>query len=75
MPPALAGLADVLSARHAVLATVAAYHHAAVGAYWRGIHAHLDAERGQRGTIMLDRGVDGLLSSLHRTIRWTVTSP
>ncbi|MFB9208632.1 ArsR/SmtB family transcription factor [Nonomuraea spiralis] len=71
VPDLLAGLADALSARREVLSTVEAYFHAAVGPHWRGIRAHLDAERAQRGTIMLDRGVDGLLSSLHRTIRWT----
>ncbi|NJP98886.1 ArsR family transcriptional regulator, partial [Nonomuraea sp. FMUSA5-5] len=34
------------------------------------IQAHLAAERTRRGTILLDQGVDGLLSTLHPDIRW-----
>ncbi|MGJ6968640.1 ArsR/SmtB family transcription factor [Streptosporangium sp. G11] len=71
VPAALAGLVDTLAARREVLSTVEAYHHAAVGPHWRRIRAHLDAERAQRGTILLDRGVDGLLSNLHPRIRWS----
>ncbi|MEU1729146.1 winged helix-turn-helix domain-containing protein [Nonomuraea sp. NPDC005692] len=50
---------------------MATYHRASVGPHWRGIRAHLGAERSRRGTVMLDRDVDGLLAGLHRTIRWT----
>jgi DNA-binding transcriptional ArsR family regulator len=71
VPAALSGLADSLDARREVLATVETYHGAAVGPHWRRIRAHLDAERAQRGTILLDRGVEGLLSSLHPSIRWS----
>ncbi|MEU8383278.1 winged helix-turn-helix domain-containing protein [Streptosporangium sp. NPDC048865] len=71
LPSALAGLADALPARREVLTTVQAYHHAAVAPHWTAVRAHLDAERARRGTILLDRGVDGLLSSLHPNIRWT----
>jgi DNA-binding transcriptional ArsR family regulator len=70
VPAALAGLVDSLAVRREVLSTVEAYHHAAVGPHWTGIRAHLDAERARRGTILLDQGVDGLLSSLHPSIRW-----
>ncbi|MFI6744146.1 ArsR/SmtB family transcription factor [Nonomuraea sp. NPDC050451] len=70
VPTALAGLVESLDVRREVLSTVQAYHHAAVGPHWRRIRAHLDAERAQRGTILLDHGVDGLLSSLHPNIRW-----
>ncbi|MER5325224.1 ArsR/SmtB family transcription factor [Streptosporangium roseum] len=70
VPAALAGLVDTLAVRREVLSTVEAYHHSAVGPHWRRIRAHLDAERAQRGTILLDHGVDGLLSSLHPNIRW-----
>ncbi|MEV4171361.1 winged helix-turn-helix domain-containing protein [Nonomuraea sp. NPDC049709] len=71
VPTALAGLADTLAARREVLSTVEAYHGAAVGPHWSRIRAHLDAERAQRGRILLDRGVGGLLSSLHPRIRWS----
>ncbi|MGN9780605.1 ArsR/SmtB family transcription factor [Nonomuraea sp. ZG12] len=71
VPAALAGLVDSLAVRRELLATVEAYHHAAVGPHWTGIRAHLDAERARSGTILLDQGVDGLLSSLHPSIRWT----
>lgn len=71
VPSVLVGLADAVSARQEVLSTVETYHRASVGPHWRGIRAHLDAERARRGAVMLDRGVDGLLAGLHRTIRWT----
>ncbi|WP_169807573.1 ArsR/SmtB family transcription factor [Herbidospora mongoliensis] len=70
VPTALAGLADTLAVRREVLSTLRAYHHAAVGSHWGRIRAHLDAERGRRGTILLDHGIDGLLSQLHPNIRW-----
>ncbi|MFI7636895.1 ArsR/SmtB family transcription factor [Nonomuraea sp. NPDC049400] len=70
VPTALAGLIDSLAVRREVLSTVEAYHRAAVGPHWGRISAHLDAERAQRGTILLDDGLDGLLSSLHPDIRW-----
>ncbi|MEQ4725511.1 winged helix-turn-helix domain-containing protein [Nonomuraea sp. B19D2] len=70
VPTALAGLADTLAVRREVLSTVEAYHRAAVGPHWGRIRTHLEAERAKRGTILLDRGVDGLLSSLHPSIRW-----
>lgn len=70
VPAALGGLIDSLAARREVLSRVETYHHGAVGPHWTGIRAHLDAERAQRGTILLDQGVDGLLSSLHPSIRW-----
>lgn len=54
MPSVLAGLAAA-SARQEVLSTVETYHRASVGPHWRGIRAHLDAERARRGTVMLDR--------------------
>ncbi|MBG0823328.1 winged helix-turn-helix transcriptional regulator [Planomonospora sp. ID91781] len=71
VPTVLAGLVDAPTARREVLSTVQAYHHAAVAPHWTAMRAHLDAERARRGTILLDRGVDGLLSSLHPSIRWT----
>ncbi|GAA2214852.1 winged helix-turn-helix domain-containing protein [Nonomuraea monospora] len=71
VPAALAGLVDTLAARREVLSTLKAYHHAAVGSHWTRIRGHLDAERAQRGAVLLDRGVDGLLSSLHPSVRWS----
>ncbi|TDC72724.1 ArsR family transcriptional regulator [Micromonospora sp. KC606] len=70
VPTVLAGLVDSLAVRQEVLSVVEAYHRVAIGPHWNRIRAHLDAERAQRGTILLDRGVDGLLSSLHPDIRW-----
>jgi DNA-binding transcriptional ArsR family regulator len=70
VPATLAGLVDTLAARREVLSTVEAYHHAAVAPHWTAMHAHLDGERARHGTILLDRGVDGLLSGLHPKIRW-----
>jgi DNA-binding transcriptional ArsR family regulator len=70
VPAALAGLVDSLAVRRQVLSTVEAYYNAAIGPHWTGIRAHLDAERAQRGAILLDQGVDGLLSTLHPSIRW-----
>ncbi|MEV7007349.1 winged helix-turn-helix domain-containing protein [Streptosporangium sp. NPDC051022] len=70
MPTALAGLDDTLAVRREVLSRVEAYHRIAVGPHWRGIRAHLDGERARRGTILLDHGVDGLLSRLHPDIHW-----
>ncbi|MEV7010745.1 winged helix-turn-helix domain-containing protein [Streptosporangium sp. NPDC051022] len=69
-PAVLAGLVDSLDARREALSRVEAYHQAAVAPHWKRIHAHLAAERAQRGTILLDQGVDGLLSTLHPDIRW-----
>ncbi|UBU08401.1 ArsR/SmtB family transcription factor [Nonomuraea gerenzanensis] len=71
VPSELAGLVDTLAARREVLSTLRAYHHVAVGSHWPRIRGHLDAERAQRGAVLLDRGVDGLLSSLHPGIRWS----
>lgn len=70
VPIALAGLVDSLAARRDVLSTVEAYHRVAVGPYWRRLRADLEADRAQRGAILLGHGVDGLLSSLHPDIRW-----
>lgn len=70
LPAALAGLADTLAVRRAVLSTMESYHRIAVGPHWRRMRAHLDADRAHRGTILLDNGVDGLLAGLHPDIRW-----
>ncbi|GGS83929.1 ArsR/SmtB family transcription factor [Nonomuraea spiralis] len=70
VPAVLAGLVDSLAARREALATVEGYHRAAVAPHWARIHSHLVAERARRGTILLDHGVDGLLSSLHPDVRW-----
>lgn len=71
VPAALDGLADSSAARREVLSAVETYHRAAVGPHWDRVRAHLDAERVRRGMVLLDRGVDGLLSGLHPGIRWT----
>ncbi|TDC41667.1 ArsR family transcriptional regulator [Micromonospora sp. KC213] len=70
VPTVLTGLVDTLAVRQEVLSVMDAYHRVAVGPHWKRMRAHLDAERVQRGTILLDHGVDGLLSSLHPDIRW-----
>lgn len=71
VPATLAGLVDDLPVRREVLSTVEAYHGVAVAPHWARVRGHLDLERARSGAIMLDQGVDGLLSSLHPLIRWT----
>ncbi|GGS48588.1 transcriptional regulator [Planobispora rosea] len=70
VPTTLTALVDTPAARREVLSTMEAYHHSAVAPHWTAIRAHLDAERARRGTILLGRGVDGLLSGLHPKIQW-----
>jgi DNA-binding transcriptional ArsR family regulator len=70
-PDPLTGLVDTPAVRREVLSTVEKYHSIAVAPHWRHVRAHLDAERAQRGTILLDHGVDGFLCQLHPDIQWT----
>ena len=70
VPAVLRPLADDLTARRELLDTLGAYHRLAIGSRWSRIRSHLDADRAQRGTVMLDTGVDGLLTTLHPSVRW-----
>jgi DNA-binding transcriptional ArsR family regulator len=58
-------------ARHRLAVAVGLSYRALVEPYWVGLRAHLDAERAQRGQILINGGVDRLLSTLSpRLIHW-----
>lgn len=71
VPGVLHHLADDLSARRELVSTLGDYHRFAIGPRWNRIRSHLDADRVQRGAVLLESGVEGLLSTLHHTITWT----
>jgi DNA-binding transcriptional ArsR family regulator len=58
-------------ARTRLADAVLACYSTLVAPYWLSIHARLQAERAVRARIMMDGGVDGLLSTLHPPrVRW-----
>lgn len=71
VPPVLRSLVDDLPARRELVATLGEYHSFAIGPRWSRIRSHLDADRARRGTVLLETGVEGLLSTLHPAITWT----
>ena len=71
VPSVLRPLADDLTARRQLLATLGSYHQVAIGPRWSRIRTHLDADRARRGTVMLDTGIGGLLTTLHPSLRWS----
>jgi DNA-binding transcriptional ArsR family regulator len=74
LPPLPAWLRDLPSDRAAMAFLVEglrACHSAMVAEHWEGIRAHLDADMLRRGRILAERGVEGLLSTLHPNIAWT----
>jgi DNA-binding transcriptional ArsR family regulator len=46
------------------------YHRVVIDPHWNAIRAHVEAERARRGRMMATVGIDGLLTTLHRRIRW-----
>jgi DNA-binding transcriptional ArsR family regulator len=59
------------AARKQLADAIGATHRALVEPYWTPIRAHLDAERGYQGQILMDGGVERLLSTLlPRILRW-----
>jgi DNA-binding transcriptional ArsR family regulator len=53
---------------------IRAYHAVAVAPHWPEIEAHATADRAIRGQLLLDRGVEGLLATLHPDLTWTAGS-
>jgi DNA-binding transcriptional ArsR family regulator len=53
---------------------IRAYHAVAVAPQWAEIEVHAAADRAIRGQLLLDRGVAGLLATLHPDLRWTADS-
>jgi len=56
--------------RRQVLAVLAEFRRAAVVPYWRRTRRQLEVERDARGRIMITKGVEHLLSTLHPGLRW-----
>lgn len=46
------------------------YYRCAIAPYWETIRSYLDAEQARRGGILIRRGVDGLLGTLHPRVQW-----
>ncbi|HEY2577154.1 MAG TPA: winged helix-turn-helix domain-containing protein [Streptosporangiaceae bacterium] len=58
-------------ARRQLTQAVEAAYRGLVEPYWQGVESLLRAEQARRGRILMDRGIDGLLSTLNATrIRW-----
>jgi DNA-binding transcriptional ArsR family regulator len=70
IPPVLHGLADDLGVRRQMISSIQRYHDVAVGPRWSRIQTRLEADRHTRSQIMLDHGTDGLLTTLHPSLRW-----
>ncbi|MFC4945924.1 ArsR family transcriptional regulator [Pseudonocardia sp. GCM10023141] len=70
LPDELRGLADDRRVRAALMGRLAQYHRAAVAPVWKGIRAHLFADRVTRSRALLDEGMEGLLATLHPEMRW-----
>ncbi|WP_103336238.1 winged helix-turn-helix domain-containing protein [Amycolatopsis sp. CA-126428] len=66
-PSLAAGELDVL---HELGDAVRRYFSVAVEPYWPAIVSQARADRLQRGEIVLDGGVEALLSTLHQQVRW-----
>jgi hypothetical protein len=55
---------------HVLGDAAAAYHRVGIAPHWAHVRRLVDADRARRGRILLDGGVEALLSTLHPTIRW-----
>jgi len=49
---------------------LAVHHRAALAPYWGEVRAGVQRDRLDRGRVLLESGVDGLLDTLHPTVRW-----
>jgi DNA-binding transcriptional ArsR family regulator len=49
---------------------VVSFYRTGISPYWKGIRTVGDADRAHRGRILLDGGVERLLSTLHPHLRW-----
>jgi DNA-binding transcriptional ArsR family regulator len=47
-----------------------ATYRALLAPHWPRVEGHLQAERSARARVFLDRGIEGLLTTLHPRIRW-----
>lgn len=72
LPSAAWAIADPRGeARRQLADAVAAAYRGLVEPYWPGVESQLRAEQARRGRILMDGGIDGLLSTLNATrIRW-----
>lgn len=72
LPSAAWAIADPGSdARRQLADAVEVAYRGLVQPYWQGVESQLRAEQARRGRILMDGGVDGLLSTLNATrIRW-----
>jgi DNA-binding transcriptional ArsR family regulator len=61
-------------ALHRLGRAIRAYHAVAVAPHWAEVEVHAAADRAIRGQALLDRGVGGLLATLHPDLRWTAGS-
>jgi DNA-binding transcriptional ArsR family regulator len=59
-----------LVARRQLVACLRAYHRSAIDPYWDGVRSHLEVDRAVRGRLMTEGGVEGLLATLHPSLRW-----
>jgi DNA-binding transcriptional ArsR family regulator len=56
--------------RRQIMAALMEFRHAAVEPYWSRVQSHLEDERDARGRIVIAKGVEHLLSTLHPKLRW-----
>jgi DNA-binding transcriptional ArsR family regulator len=66
----LRDLPNDLAARRHMVGRLDRYHSATIAPQWSRIRGQLDADRLARGQILADRGLAGLLGSLHSRVRW-----
>jgi DNA-binding transcriptional ArsR family regulator len=57
-------------AMRALICGLRDFHRVALADLWSGMGAHLSAEAGGHARTMAERGIGGLLGSLHAGIRW-----
>ncbi len=72
LPSAAWAIADPRGdARRRLADAVEAAYRGLVEPFWQGVESQLRAEQARRGRILMDGGIDGLLSTLNATrIRW-----
>jgi DNA-binding transcriptional ArsR family regulator len=56
--------------RARILAALLEFRQAAVDPYWSRVQSQLEVERDARGRIVIAKGVEHLLSTLHPKLRW-----
>lgn len=66
-----AGLSLVGSRRQNVAGMIEEFHKVALAPYWERVSARLEADCSARGRLILNGGIERLLSTLHPSIRWS----